>query len=90
MGDSGSQVIFSRARRGVALPKRRGVIAARACSEVNAEQLLSCFDARARDGSLRARARLGATGLRSASVMADYELSRRGLDGEMLVGAERS
>jgi hypothetical protein len=56
-------------------------MSARGFSEVKAEQLSSCFGAKARDGALRARARLGATGLRAGSVMAGQELSKRGLGG---------
>jgi hypothetical protein len=49
-----------------------------------AGQLWSCFGASEREGALRVWARLGATGLRVASVMSDQELSRLGLGGEIV------
>ena len=55
----------------------------RLCSATEVGRFWSGFGASERDDALRARARLGTTGLRVGSVMSDQELSKWGLDGEM-------
>lgn len=62
----------------------------RVCLALEAGRFWGCFGATRREGALRVRARLGATGLRSASVMLVQELSSRCVVGAVFDGAESS